>query len=90
MSTLGAQLAAINNTPGKGGLALSASKRHDDALGRGLSHSVNHGMSIAASTSHKPSIIYEYSYKALDVPLAPIRNNCIASLRQLEVTDPEF
>ena len=91
LSTLGAQLAAIN-APGKNvGAALPSSRRHEDAIGRGLSHSVQVGHSIAnKSHLHKPSIIYEDSRKASDVPIATIRENCVASLRQLESLDPEF
>jgi hypothetical protein len=91
MSTLGAQLAAIN-APGKNvGTALPTSRRHEDAVGRGLSHSVQLGHSMAnKSHLHKPSIIYEDSRKASDVPLATIRENCVSSLRQLESVDPEF
>jgi hypothetical protein len=91
LSTLGSQLAALN-APGKNlGSALPSSRRHDDALGRGISHSVQLGHS-ESKKSHlfKPSIIYEDARKAADVPLVTIRENCVSSLRQLESIDPEF
>jgi hypothetical protein len=91
LSTLGNQLAALN-VPGKNvGSTLATSRRHEDAIGRGLSHSVQLGHSISKkSYLHKPSIIYEDSRKASDVPLVTIRENCVSSLRQLESLDPEF
>ncbi|KAG7350621.1 BP28CT NUC211 domain containing protein [Nitzschia inconspicua] len=91
MSTLGQQLAAINAAPGKTnvGSSLSTSRRHDDAIGRGLAHSVQVGHSVNKSL-YKASIIYEDSRKASDVPLATIQENCVASLRRLEELDPEF
>lgn len=91
LSTLGSQLAALN-APGKNlGSALPTSRRHEDAIGRGLSHSVQTGHSISNKFHlHKPSIIYEDSRKASDVPLVTIRENCVSSLRQLESLDQEF
>ena len=92
LSSLGRQIAALN-APGRNlGSALPSSTRHEDAVGRGLAHSVHTGHSTyAKSHLHKPSIIYEDSKKAADVPLTTIRENCIASLRLLEEdVDPEF
>ena len=91
MSTLGQQLAAING-PGKNtGSALSTSLRHEDAIGRGLAHSVQVGHSLHNKAhQYKPSIIHEDARKASDVPLATIRENCVASLRDLETIDTEF
>ena len=91
LSSLGQQLAALN-APGKNvGSVLPSSKRHEDAIGRGLSHSVQVGHSVnAKSHLNKASIIYEDSRKASDVPLTTIRENCVASLRQLESLDPVF
>ena len=97
LSSLGRQLAALNSAPGNGGggSVLPSSTRHDDAVGRGLAHSVRVGHSTyyggSKSHLHKPSIIYEDSRKASDVPLTTIRENCIASLRVLqEDFDEEF
>ena len=94
LSTLGQQLAAINDAPGGKknlGSAYATSRRHEDAIGRGVAHSVQVGHSMPnKSYLYKPSIIYEDSKKASDVPLATIRENCIASLRQLEAIDSEF
>jgi hypothetical protein len=89
MSTLGQQLAAVANSNNNTGTIFSTSRRHEDAIGRGLSHSVQVGHSLVKNI-YKPSIIYEDSKKANDVPLATIRENCVASLRQLEELDPEF
>ena len=98
LSSLGRQLAALNSAPGtssRGGSILPSSTRHEDAVGRGLAHSVHVGHSTYyggnKSHLHKPSIIYEDSKKASDVPLTTIRENCIASLRVLqEDVDEEF
>ena len=93
LSALGSQLAALSKAPGSGnvGSSLSQSKRHEDAIGRGLTHSVQVGYSVAnKSATYKASIIYEDSRKASDVPLTTIRENCVASLRKLEETDPMF
>jgi hypothetical protein len=91
LSTLGSQLAALN-APGKNlGSALPSSRRHDDAVGRGISHSVQLGHSISKKNHlFKASIIYEDARKAADVPLVTIRENCVSSLRQLESLDAEF
>jgi hypothetical protein len=91
MSSLGAQLVALN-APGKNvGSNLPSSKRHEDAIGRGITHSVTVGHSVSTKSHlHKASIIYEDSKKASDVPLTTVRENCIASLRQLEALDPAF
>jgi hypothetical protein len=92
LSTLGRQLAALN-APGRNlGSALPSSTRHDDAVGRGLAHSVLLGhSSYAKSHLHKPSVIYEDSKKASDVPLTTLRENCVASLKLLEEeVDPAF
>eukprot|EP00980_Cylindrotheca_fusiformis_P025238 scaffold13311_cov161-Cylindrotheca_fusiformis.AAC.4 len=91
LSTLGNQLAALN-APGQNlGSSLPSSRRHEDAIGRGMSHSVQLGHSISKKNHlFKPSIIYEDARKAADVPLVTIRENCVSSLRHLESLDPEF
>lgn len=97
MSTLGRQLAAINHGAGGRdvGSTLPTSRRHEDAVGRGQAHSAQAGHGGAASSRggqlHKPSIMYEDARRAADVPLATVRENCVASLRHLEATvDPQF
>ena len=86
LSTLGAQLAAIHKVP-------TSSRRHEDAIGRGIAHSVQVGHSLTAgsnSSKYKPSIIYQDSKAASDVPLTTIRDNAIQALRQLESFDSEL
>lgn len=91
LSTLGSQLAALNAPGGNVGSSLPSSRRHEDAVGRGISHSVQVGHSIAKKNHmFKPSVIYEDARKAADVPVVTIRENCVSSLRQLESLDPEF
>eukprot|EP00537_Pseudo-nitzschia_pungens_P009892 CAMPEP_0172381836 /NCGR_PEP_ID=MMETSP1060-20121228/71153_1 /TAXON_ID=37318 /ORGANISM="Pseudo-nitzschia pungens, Strain cf. cingulata" /LENGTH=2325 /DNA_ID=CAMNT_0013109625 /DNA_START=9 /DNA_END=6986 /DNA_ORIENTATION=+ len=91
MSTLGQQLAAIN-APGKNtGSNLATSRRHEDAVGRGLAHSVQIGHALYnKAEKFKASIIHEDARKASDVPLATIRENCVESLRHLETIEPSF
>ena len=89
MSTLGAQLAALNSSSNSGlgaGSTLPTSKRHEDAVGRGVNFSVQLGYATAASKDPKfrPSIIYQDSKQAADVPLETIKENCVSSLRQLQ------
>ena len=85
MSSLSAQLASLNSSGGKNaGSSLSTSKRHSDAVGRGIAHSVTHGHSISSTSArHKPSVLYADSKAASDVPLTTLRENCVSSLRQL-------
>lgn len=85
MSSLSAQLASLQGSSSKSnaGSSFASSKRHSDALGRGLSHSTKHGHSIHNNTKHKPSILYTDSKSASDVPLTTLRENCVSSLRQL-------
>lgn len=52
-STLQSQLASLHG-------ATSSTKRHEEAIGRGIHHSVNVGYTVSTSTSakFKPSILY--------------------------------
>lgn len=51
-STLQTQLASLHG-------AKSSSRRHEEAVGRGIHHSVNVGHSLAVSSAKfKPSILY--------------------------------
>jgi hypothetical protein len=87
MSSISAQLASLNSTAAGGknvGSSLSTSKRHNDTVGRGVSHSAKHGHSVQPSSArHKPSILYADSKATSDVPLTTLRENCVSSLRQL-------
>lgn len=78
LSSLQAQLAALNsNSRGSGnaaataaGLSFASNRRHVESVGRGLTHSVQHGHSLtAASTKFKASLIYPTAAVAADVPL---------------------
>lgn len=91
MSTLGQQLAAINSGGKNAGSTFSTSRRHEDAIGRGLAHSVQVGHALHnREHQYKASIIHEDARKASDVPLATIRENCVSSLQYLEQIDGEF
>ena len=91
VSTLGQQLAAINESGRKTGSTLSTSRRHEDSVGRGFTHSVQVGHGLYnKSHKFKPSVIHEDARKASDVPLSTIRENCVDSFRHLETVDSEF
>lgn len=78
-STLQAQLASLHG-------AKSSSRRHEEAVGRGIHHSVNVGHSLSVSSAKfKPSILYPDARAAADISVATIREDGIAALRQLEV-----
>ena len=92
MSTLGAQLAALNSAS-QGGSALPTSRRQEDAVGRGLHHNAQVGHSVVDSTkSHifKASILYPDARQASNVPLTTLKENCVAALEELESVDPAF
>ena len=87
LSTLGAQLAAINN----GGTTVPSSKRHEDAIGRGLAHSVQIGYNTTeTSVKFKPSILHENARQAAQIPLTTLRDNCIEALEELSEVDDSF
>lgn len=92
MTTLGAQLAALNSTS-QGGSVLATSRRHEDAVGRGLHHSVQVGHALVGHKSHifKASILYQDARQASNVPLTTIQENCVAALDRLATqVDPVF
>lgn len=83
MSSLQAQLASLNSQ-GTPGLSYGTSKRHEDAVGRGLTHSVQHGHSVTTSDpKFKPSILYANAKSASDVPLTTLRENSLIVMEQL-------
>lgn len=101
MSSLGRQLAALQQQQQGGGSrnagsTLPTTRRHEDAIGRGVGHSVQLGYSGgagassgSASVKYKPSILYEDSRTASDVPLTTIKENAVASFRHLQTdVDP--
>lgn len=80
LSSLEAQLAAIQKGAGSGGSAAAAagsfvpaSKRHEDAAGRGLAHSVQTGHGSAAVVA---SVLYPTAAAAADVPLHTVKEEC--------------
>lgn len=85
MSSLQAQLASLNSEGGKNpGSSFATSKRHEDTVGRGLGHSVQHGHSVSTrDPKFKPSVLYADARAASDVPLTTLRENAVASLEQL-------
>eukprot|EP00934_Nitzschia_sp_Nitz4_P001436 Nitzschia sp. Nitz4//scaffold231_size31564//6377//13062//NITZ4_007939-RA/size31564-augustus-gene-0.27-mRNA-1//-1//CDS//3329543290//1436//frame0 len=91
MSTLGNQLAALQNANRGNATAQPTSRRHEDAVGRGISHSVNLGHSTTArSHLFKASILLEDAKAAAKVPLSTVQENCVLALRELEELDPAF
>eukprot|EP00560_Eucampia_antarctica_P010144 CAMPEP_0197829054 /NCGR_PEP_ID=MMETSP1437-20131217/5528_1 /TAXON_ID=49252 ORGANISM="Eucampia antarctica, Strain CCMP1452" /NCGR_SAMPLE_ID=MMETSP1437 /ASSEMBLY_ACC=CAM_ASM_001096 /LENGTH=2516 /DNA_ID=CAMNT_0043430531 /DNA_START=271 /DNA_END=7821 /DNA_ORIENTATION=+ len=92
MSSLTAQLAAIhsntNNNTSLVGQSLAPSKRHEDAIGRGIRHSTQVGYSLAVQQGKflKPSILHD-SATVEDIPLTTLRENCVSSLQQLQAID---
>ena len=92
MTTLGAQLAALNGSS-VGGSVLPTSRRHEDAVGRGLHHSVQVGHSLSTSSKsqmYKASILYETAREASNVPLSTLQENSVAALEELAAVDPYF
>jgi len=60
MSGLSAQLAHINSSSrASSGTTITASRRADDAVGRGISHSARHGHSLRGTSSKDfPSVLF--------------------------------
>ena len=90
MSSLGQQLAAMHSkstlNPGS---ILTTSKRKSDIVGRGISHSAQHGHALKKS-NFKPSVIHEDAKAAADVPLSTLRENAFTSMHQLVQVDTDF
>jgi hypothetical protein len=81
-SSLSAQLASLNTKKG----SAIASKRHEDATGRGLHHSSNAGHSLLISNpKFKPSVVHADARvaAAADVPFTTLRENAVLSLNYL-------
>ena len=90
MSSLGAQLASLHSKSTKNpGAILATSKRKSDVVGRGVTHSAQHGHALKKS-NFKPSVLYEDSKAASDVPLTTLRENAFSSVHQLVVVDTDF
>ena len=81
-TSLSAQLASLNT---KRGSAI-ASKRHEDATGRGLHYSANAGHTVLISNpKFKPSVVHAdaRAAAAADVPFTTLRENAVLSLNYL-------
>lgn len=98
LSTLQAQLAALNSQGGSGtvpGSTLASSRRHDDAVGRGYAHSVQHGHAqnrSSSSTRFKPSLIQASAREAADIPesvLLEQAQDVLKAWRRLDPTGEE-
>lgn len=80
LSTLQSQLAALHSSGGgaqsasaaAAGLTYRSSKRHGDAVGRGLAYSVQHGHALVNSTRYQASLLYPTAAAAADVPLSAL------------------
>ena len=76
MLSLQAQLAALNGSSGKHpGSNYASSRRHEDALGRGLHFRPGHGHAITETIRFKASVIYETAEQAARVPLRTLEEN---------------
>ena len=92
MSSLAAQLAGLNDAGVQNrtvGSILPTSLRHDDAVGRGMHHSVAVGhVTLARTGLFQPSVLYEDAKAASDVPLTTLWENCRAALLELSQDAP--
>jgi BP28CT (NUC211) domain len=92
LSSLGAQLAGLqqagNNDKKNVGSILNSSTRHDDAIGRGVTHSVQVGHSLLSKFDPRlaPSLLYSDAKKASDIPVAILWENCDLALQELAQT----
>ncbi|GKY97095.1 hypothetical protein MPSEU_000668000 [Mayamaea pseudoterrestris] len=87
LSNLQSQLTALNN-PKNAGLSFASSKRHEDAVGRGLHYSVKHGQTMAdKSVRFKPTLLHAKARDAADVPLKVLEENCREALVELGLDD---
>ena len=83
VSSLQAQLAALNGSAGKHpGSSFGTSKRHEDAIGRGLHYSVQHGHAVQGKFYHA-SLLAATAKEAADVPLQALTENCQTALAEL-------
>ncbi|KAI2507685.1 hypothetical protein MHU86_6778 [Fragilaria crotonensis] len=90
MSTVGAQLAALHSKSSQNpGSILATSKRKSDIVGRGVTHSAQHGHALKKS-NFKASVLHEDARAAADVPLSTLRENAFSSMHQLVLVDTDF
>jgi hypothetical protein len=99
LSSLEAQLAAMqqqggggSGTAGQGqphaGSYLPTNKRHEEAIGRGLAHSVQTGYSATATKQQVASILYPTAAAASDVPMHVCREQCSVAWHELTTAIP--
>eukprot|EP00977_Amphora_coffeiformis_P002793 scaffold528_cov165-Amphora_coffeaeformis.AAC.5 len=82
-SALQAQLAALNGTAGKHpGSTLAPTKRHEEAVGRGVDFNVQQGQVVYHKNDirFRATIMYDSPKQAADVPLSALEENCQEAL----------
>lgn len=86
LSTLQAQLAAINNAGDKHpGSVQPSSLRHSEAIGRGLAYSVQHGHAVGDTARFKASIRHATARAAADVPLSVVEESARSALQTMSL-----
>jgi U3 small nucleolar RNA-associated protein 10 len=88
LSTLQAQLAALSGRSKNPGSVYASSKKHDQAVGRGLHFSTQHGHSIQTKFA-QPSLLAATAKEAADTPLQALTENCRIALTELSSTNPQ-
>ncbi|GAX11536.1 U3 small nucleolar RNA-associated protein 10 [Fistulifera solaris] len=88
LSTLQAQLAALSGRSKNPGSVYASSKKHDQAVGRGLHFSTQHGHSIQTKFA-QPSLLAATAKEAADTPLQALTENCRIALTELSSTNQQ-
>ena len=84
MTSLQAQLAALNGSSGKHpGSILASSRRHEDAVGRGLHFRPEQGHAVTETIRFKASFIYETAQQAAKIPLRTLLEQAQAAATTL-------
>ena len=85
LSELSAQLASLHQSSAAiGGSTLPSSRRHGDAVGRGVHHSSLLGhSSTGASTKFRPSVLTDDARGGTDVPLTALRSAAESGMTEL-------
>ena len=90
LSTLQAQLAALNSTSSSNPATTTTigTKQHDDRIGRGLHYSVQQGSHINASNNshqkkYQPTLLYDTTRIAADIPLSTLQQQYEQAIQQL-------
>eukprot|EP00592_Proboscia_alata_P001966 CAMPEP_0194371178 /NCGR_PEP_ID=MMETSP0174-20130528/19568_1 /TAXON_ID=216777 /ORGANISM="Proboscia alata, Strain PI-D3" /LENGTH=100 /DNA_ID=CAMNT_0039149083 /DNA_START=91 /DNA_END=390 /DNA_ORIENTATION=+ len=98
MSNLSSQLAALQHTSSTvaAGQIRSSTHKHEDAIGRGVGHSVDLGYTSAISsgnaTKFRATVLYGDTKAAADVPVSTLHTNAVQALEELytQTSDPCF